>query len=90
MWLPVPVSAKSLLLFLAIGDTMDWSLPGTSVHGDSPGKNARVGCHFFLWGNLPDPEIKSMSLLSLALEAGSLSWSHLGSLRVVCYTAKAN
>ena len=79
MWLPVPVHAKSLLLFPTICDTMDWSLPGTSVHGDSPGKNTRVGCHFFLWGNLPDPGIKPMSLLSLALEAGSLPWSHLGS-----------
>ena len=27
---------------------MDCSLPGSSVHGDSPGKNTRVGCHFFL------------------------------------------
>ena len=25
-------------------DPMDCSLPGSSVHGDSPGKNTRVGC----------------------------------------------
>ena len=25
---------------------MDGSLPGSSVHGDSPGKNTGVGCHF--------------------------------------------
>ena len=24
---------------------MDWSLPGSSVHGDFPGKNTGVGCH---------------------------------------------
>ena len=24
---------------------MDCSLPGSSVHGDSPGKNTGVGCH---------------------------------------------
>ena len=24
---------------------MDGSLPGSSVHGDSPGKNTGVGCH---------------------------------------------
>ena len=24
---------------------MDYSLPGSSVHGDSPGKNTGVGCH---------------------------------------------
>ena len=27
---------------------MDCSPPGTSVHGDSPGKNTGVGCHFLL------------------------------------------
>ena len=27
---------------------MDCSLPGSSVHGDSPGKNTRVGCHALL------------------------------------------
>ena len=26
-------------------DPMDCSLPGSSVHGDSPGKNTGVGCH---------------------------------------------
>ena len=25
---------------------MDCSLSGSSVHGDSPGKNAGVGCHY--------------------------------------------
>ena len=27
---------------------MDCSWPGSSVHGDSPGKNSRVGCHALL------------------------------------------
>ena len=27
---------------------MDYSLPGSSVHGDFPVKNTGVGCHFFL------------------------------------------
>ena len=31
-------------------DPMDCSLPGSSVHGDSPGKNTGVGCHFLLQG----------------------------------------
>ena len=26
-------------------DPMDYSPPGSSVHGDSPGKNIGVGCH---------------------------------------------
>ena len=29
---------------------MDCSLPGFSVHGDSPGKNTGVGCHALLQG----------------------------------------
>ena len=29
---------------------MDCSLPGSSVHGDSPSKNTRVGCHTLLQG----------------------------------------
>ena len=29
-------------------DTMDCSSPGSSVHGDSPGKNTGVGCHALL------------------------------------------
>ena len=28
--------------------SMDCSLPGSSVHRDSPGKNIGVGCHFLL------------------------------------------
>ena len=27
-------------------DPMNCSLPGSSVHGDSPGKNTGMGCHF--------------------------------------------
>ena len=29
---------------------MDYSLPDSSVHEDSPGKNTRVGCHFLFQG----------------------------------------
>ena len=34
-------------------DPMDCSLPGSSVHVDSPGKNTQVGCHAFLQGIFP-------------------------------------
>ena len=43
-WL-VGLVAKSCL---TLADPMDCSLPGSSVHGDSPGKNTGVGCHFLL------------------------------------------
>ena len=32
---------------------MDCSLSGSSVHGDSPGKNIGVGCHALLQGIFP-------------------------------------
>ena len=32
-------------------DPMDCSPPGSSVHGDSPGKNTGVGCHALLQGS---------------------------------------
>ena len=49
-------------------DFIDCSLPGSSVHEDSLGKNTGVGCHA-LQGNLPNPGIKPRSP---ALQADSL------------------
>ena len=37
-------------LYPALCDPMDCSLPGSSIHGDSPGKNTGVGCHSLLQG----------------------------------------
>ena len=34
----------------AFCDPVDCSPPGSSVHGDSPGKNTGVGCHALLQG----------------------------------------
>ena len=34
-------------------DPLDCSPPGSSVHGDSPGKNTGVGCHALLQGIFP-------------------------------------
>ena len=34
-------------------DPMDCSPPGSSVHGDSPGKSTGVGCHTLLQGIFP-------------------------------------
>ena len=48
---------------------MDCSLPGSSIHADSSGKNTGVGCHALLQGNLPDPRIEPGSP---ALQADSL------------------
>ena len=43
----------SLCLCLVVSDslvTLGCSLPGSSVHGDSPGKDSGVGCHALLQG----------------------------------------
>ena len=40
---------------------MDCSPPGSSVHGDSPGKNTGVGCRALRPGDLPNPGIKLKS-----------------------------
>ena len=56
-------------LCLILCNPMDCSLPGTSVHGNSPGKNTGVGCHALPPGDLSDPEIEPRSL---TLQADSL------------------
>ena len=48
-------------------DPADYSLPGSSVYGDSPGKNSGVGLPSPPPGDVPDPEIKPSFLLSPAL-----------------------
>ena len=40
----------SLQSFPTLCQPVDCNLPGSSVYGDSPGKNAGVGCLFFLQG----------------------------------------
>ena len=40
--------AKSLQSCPTLCNPMDCSPPGSSVHGDSPGKNTGLGCHAFL------------------------------------------
>ena len=45
MVLVLSLVAQSCLIHF---DPMDCSLLGSSVQGDSPGKNTGVGCHFLL------------------------------------------
>ena len=46
-------------LWLTLCDPMDYSPPGSSVHGDSLGKNTGVGCQAFLQGILPTQGLNS-------------------------------
>ena len=49
----VSLHAKSFHSCLTLCDPVDCSPPGSSVHGDSPGKNTGVGCHALLQGIFP-------------------------------------
>ena len=49
-YIHVPVHAKLLHSCPTLCDPMDYSLLGSSVRGDSPGKNTGVGCHALLQG----------------------------------------
>ena len=40
---------------LTLCNPTDCRLPGSSVHGESPGKNTGVGCHALLQGIFPTP-----------------------------------
>ena len=65
---------KSLHLCLTLCDPVDHSPPGSSVLGDSPGKNTGVGCHALLQGNLPHPGIKPAFLMYVScIGRGSFS-----------------
>ena len=48
-------------------DPTDCSLPGSSAHGDSPGKNTGVGCHALLLGI--EPRSPTLQVNSLPSEA---------------------
>ena len=45
--------AKPLQSCLTLCDPMDSHPPGSSVPGDSPGRNTGVGCHGLLQGIFP-------------------------------------
>ena len=44
-------------LCLTLCDPTNCSLPGSFVHGDSPGNNTAVGCHVLLQGIFPTQEL---------------------------------
>ena len=49
----VNMHAKSLQSYLTLSDPVDCTPPGSSVHGDSPGKNLGVGRPALLQGSNP-------------------------------------
>ena len=63
----------------ALCNPMDCSPPGSSVHGDSLGKNARVGCHSLLQGIFPTQGWNPCLLCLQHWQVGSLPLHGLGS-----------
>ena len=62
----------------ALWEPKGCSLPGSSVHGISPGKNTGVGCHAFLWVIFPAQELNPGLLhCQQILHHLSHRWSHL-------------
>ena len=69
---------------LTLYDPMELSPPGSSVHGDSPGKNTGVGCHALLQGIFPthrsNPDLPHCSQILYSL-------SHQGSPQILEWVA---
>ena len=59
---------------------MDCSPPGSSVHGDSPGKNTGVGCHTLLQGIFPTQGSNPRLLHLLPWQVDSLPLAPPGKL----------
>ena len=64
--------AKSLQSCPTACSTMDCSLPGSSVHGDSLGKITEVGCHALLQGVFPTQGSNPCLLCLFDWQVGSL------------------
>ena len=78
MWLCMHILAQ---LCLTLCNSMNYSPPGSSLHGDSPGKNTGVGCHFLLWRIFPTQGSNPHLLGLLHWQVDSYSLSHQGSLK---------
>ena len=59
----------SLLSRVLLGDPMDWSPPGSSVHGNPPDEHPEVGCHALLQGTFLT---QGLSQVSPGLQVHSL------------------
>ena len=69
-------------LCLTLCNPMDYRPSGSSVHGDSPGKNTRMGSHALLQGIFPTRDRTQVSYIS-----GGFFYhlSHWGSPRILAY-----
>ena len=66
------ILSACMLSRLTLCHPTDYSPPGSSVHGDSPGKNTGVGCHALLQGIVPTQGSNPHLLCLLHQQADSL------------------
>ena len=83
-----PLHLILLLNHVLLFHPMDCSPPGSSVHGDSPGKNTGAGCHALLQGIEPnlgiEPRSPTLQVDSLLSEpAGKPKNTQVGSLSIL-------
>ena len=64
--------AKSIQLCPILCNPMDYSPPGSTVHGDFPSKNTGVGSHVLLQGIFPTQVSNPLLLCLLNWQVGSL------------------
>ena len=74
--------AKLLQSYPTLDDSMDCSPPGSSVHGDSPGKDIGVGCHALLQGIFPTQGSNLCFFCLLHWQWGSLPLAPTGKPQV--------
>ena len=74
---------------LTLCNRMDCSPPGSSVHGDSPGKNTGVGCHLpSLYSRLAIPIFKCIGNSSIRIEL--LPWNSPEFINRLHFPSKLN
>ena len=62
---------KSKTSVVSLCNPIDYNPPGSSVYGDSPGKNTEVGCHALLQGIFPTQGdvVRSLNVILIGTEA---------------------
>ena len=80
-FISVCLHSKLLASCPTLYNPMDCSPPGSSIHGESPGKNTGVGCHALLQGIFPT-QASNPHYMSYIFCIGRwilYHWHHLGS-----------
>ena len=72
------VRAQLLQLCPTLCEPMNCSPSGSSIHGDSPGKDTGVGCHALLQGTFPTQGLNLRLLCFLHWEVDSLLLTRQG------------